>query len=208
MYADLQQYFDRLRAVGMPKKALLTLSARNTSPLYDFLEVYYDGMASRHRAMDSLREDAGFDEEFMLPVGERPSGVGQVLDWLMAHGADANQGPMVNGGAEIPLMQSVGSADPGITAYLLANGADPTRRVVEDSVSRAHRQEPNFFMEELDACLLSAGMAETVNPRYVEAVVQTAALLARHGVKEYRGIDLRLDPRARVMVADGARLPY
>lgn len=167
---------------------------------YKLLDTYYQQCVMHIGSTldvpdDEIPEDDWpINEEVLLDVALRPSGIETAIQALFSFGNDING----SGGHFNALMLAVGYADYYMTRYLLDHGADP--HIWPDTGDPPEWIEQNYYLESLDIAYMNwrfeGGNDES---GFIDAVVHTAELLASQGgLRDFEGICLKVDHQGSV----------
>lgn len=172
------------------------------SYLHEYLDTYYQSHIYRIDACekDDECEDAPFSDELKLPLDKRSSNVSRHLDWFMENGADPNAGEKY-----YPLMRGVGNADAAMTEYLLSHGADPFYDEREGDIPYGGG---NWYIDELDTTMLHESFVTKPDITLFDAILQTAAVLAKYGVTNSGDYCIRIDAETRTVTATQAKVKF
>jgi len=134
------------------------------------------------------------NDEVLLEVEKRPSGICLAINELLDTGHDMN-GSI---GGWNALMLAVGYADNYMTRYLLDHGADP--HIWPDAGGLPEWIEQNYYLESLDIAYMNCRFESgSVESGFIDAVVHTAELLAEQGgLRDFGGICLKVDHQGGV----------
>ena len=129
--------------------------------------------------------DTSYPEELLRPLSERDSGIAEALSVLIDQGYAVHE----SDGCFNALMLAVGSADEPMTAFLLANGADPHTWPDMDELPEEWRQ--NYYLEDIDIHYMDACYDHDED--YKTALVRTAQTFVKmSGLKKFGGLCLLL----------------
>lgn len=170
--------------------------------LYHMLDAYYYNLQGVTVISAAFDEDDYGDEyldELLTPLEAREPPILDCLDWFFQNGANANAGK-----ENFPLMLCVGIADPYITDYLIEHGADPFQEVFENEPDG----RDNWYMEDLDIACFYIYDKTVGNERFNQAILQTAAVLARHGVTSGSYSSIKINQGEREITVNELKLKY
>jgi len=162
--------------------------------LFQFLDSYYWKIWNPNNLCDE-GEDAPYPDELLQPLDKRDPAFMQEIDRLVANTNNINRGEYY------PLSLTVGNADRFLTAYLLDHGADP---FIEDS----SESDQNHFMDILDHAIFSESITNDRDEIYLNALMETAAVLAKHGVTEGGYHCIEINKEDRTLYAHSPRFKF
>ena len=155
--------------------------------IYELVDTYYQSVIYKIDEYDENDEpeDTSYPEELLKPLSERDSGIAEALSVLIKQGYDVHE----SDGSFNALMLAVGSADEPMTAFLLANGADPHTWPDMDELPEEWRQ--NYYLEDIDIHYMDACYDHDED--YKTALVRTAQTFVKmSGLKKFGGLCLLL----------------
>jgi len=155
--------------------------------IYELVDTYYQSVIYKIDEYDENDEpeDTSYPEELLKPLSERDSGIAEALSVLIKQGYDVHE----SDGSFNALMLAVGSADEPMTAFLLANGADPHTWPDMDELPEEWRQ--NYYLEDIDIHYMDACYDHDED--YKAALVRTTQTFVKmSGLKKFGGLCLLL----------------
>ena len=155
--------------------------------IYKLVDTYYQCVIYEIDEYDENDEpeDASYPEELLKPLSERDSGIEEALSVLIKQGYDVHE----SDGCFNALMLAVGSADEPMTAFLLADGADPHTWPDMDELPEERRQ--NYYLKDIDIHYMDACYDHDED--YKAALVRTAQTFVKmSGLKNFGGLCLLL----------------
>ena len=156
----------------------------NSAHIYELIDTYYQCVIYKNDGYEESK-DTSYPEELLKPLSERDSGIAEVLSALIKQGFDVHE----SDGCFNALMLAVGSADEPMTAFLLANGADPHTWPDMDELPEERRQ--NYYLEDIDIHYMDACYDHDKD--YKAALVRTAQTFVKmSGLKKFGGLCLLL----------------
>ena len=159
----------------------------SSAHIYELVDTYYQCVIYKIDEYDEEdeSEDISYPEELLKPLSERESGISEALSILINQGYDVHE----SDGCFNALMLAVGSADEPMTAFLLANGANPRTWPNMDELPEEWRQ--NFYLEDIDIHYMDACFDHDED--YKAALLRTAQTFVKmSGLKKYGGLCLLL----------------
>lgn len=161
--------------------------------IYELLDTYYQCVIYKVGEYDDDREpeDTSYPEELLKPLAERESGIEEALSVLIDQGYDVHE----SDGCFNALMLAVGSADEPMTAFLLANGADPY--TWPDMEQLPEEWRGNYYLEDIDIQYMDACFEP--DEEYKAALLRTAQTFVRvSGLRNMGGLCLVVDENGNV----------
>ena len=189
---DYIQQFETIKAAVEGGRDINELE-QGCSMLNNYLDCYY--LHHRGDDDDEARKDYvpidGFVEETRMPLNQRPSLVLCHLRWLLSQGADPNAGD-----EDFPLMRAVGNLDAHMTDFLICSGAN-AHWDLDDGIQFGCG---NWYVDELDVIALDESFANDRDVKVFDAILATAQVLARHGVRDVHTHCVSIDDDGTVTV--------
>ena len=164
-----------------------------SAQIYELIDTYYQCVIYKVDEYDDDKgpEDTSYPEELLKPLAERESGIAEALSVLIDQGYDVHE----SDGCFNALMLAVGSADEPMTAFLLANGADPYTWPEMDELPEEWRE--NFYLEDIDIHFMDA--CSDHDEAYKAALLRTAQTFVRlSGLRNVGGFCLLVDENGNV----------
>ncbi len=164
-----------------------------SAQIYELIDTYYQCVISKVDEYDGDEEpeDTSYPEELLKPLAERESGIAEALSVLIDQGYDVHE----SDGCFNALMLAAGSADESMTAFLLANGADPYTWPDMDQMPEEWRE--NFYLEDIDIHYMDA--CNDRDEAYRTALLHTAQTFVRvSGLRNVAGLCLLVDENGNV----------
>ena len=120
--------------------------------IYELVDTYYQCVIYKIDEYDDDEEptDASYPEELLYQLPERQSGIFEAMSMLISQGYDVNE----SDGCFNALMLAVGHADEAMTAFLIANGANPHTWPNMDELPEEQRM--NYYLEDIDVHYMDA----------------------------------------------------
>ena len=184
-------------------------SSNKAKWFYELMDTYYQDCIMQIGLYRDVPDDevSEYDwpenDEVLLEVEKRPSGICRAIHELLDTGHDING----SDGGWNALMLSVGYADYYMTKYLIDHGADS--HTWPDKGDLPEPLEQNYYLESLDIaytnCYFESG---SIDSGFIDAVKKTAELLASYGgLRNFCGICLKVDDQGTVSFS-GPRVKF
>ncbi len=156
-------------------------SVGNVAGIYTLIDSYYQLYIMNSDQYQDLVDEAlpeatwPENEELLLPVEMRPSGIGSALQFLLTKGFCVDE---PDGGFNA-LMLAVGMGDYYMTQYLLEQGADPNSWPDMDELPIEFRR--NYYLEDIDIHYMDECDANDGDENCKAALIKTAEVLVKTG---------------------------
>lgn len=160
--------------------------------VFTLMNAYYQRVIYRIDEIDDddWIVDQPFPEELKKPVADRISGIGQALFRLCGMGFDVNEPK----GSFNALRLAVGCGDAPMVKHLIAAGADSNFWPDPDESCDTFN-----YLDVIDTCFMYESFANDCNNDYLDALFQTALVLAEDGrLGPYKGHCLKIDQDGNV----------
>ena len=190
--------FDEIKAYTESGKDINKFHSKE-AVLFFFLDSYYQHDAYGYDDVEDVPEDA-IAEEINLPLDKRQSGILAQMEWLLAQGANIN-----DGGEWLPLMLAVGNLDVAMTEYLLDHGADPNYAGEDDGVPYGCG---NYYIDDLDIAALDESFVTALDRNVFDRILQIAVLFAKHGVTDVHTHCISIDSKTRTVSVSQAKVKW
>ena len=161
--------------------------------IYELVDTYYQCVIYKIDEYDDDEEpkDTAYPEELLCQLPERQSGIFEAISMLIDQGYDVHE----SDGYFNALMLAVGYADEAMTAFLLANGANPHTWPNMDELPEELRM--NYYLEDIDVHYMDACFDH--DEPYKTALLCTAQTFVKmSGLKNIGGLCLLVDETGNV----------
>ena len=167
--------------------------------LFFFLDSYYQHDVYGYDDVEDVPENATA-EEINLPLDKRQSGILEQMEWMLAQGANVN-----DGGEWLPLMLAVGNLDVAMTEYLLNHGADPHYAGEDDGIPYGCG---NYYIDDLDIAALGESFVSAPDRNVFDRILQIAVLFAKLGVTDVHTHCISIDSKTRTVSVSQAKVKW
>ena len=161
--------------------------------IYELVDTYYQCVIYKIDEYDDDEEpkDTAYPEELLCQLPERQSGIFEAISMLIDQGYDVHE----SDGCFNALMLAVGHADEAMTAFLLANGANPHTWPNMDELPEELRM--NYYLEDIDVHYMDACFDH--DESYKAALLCTAQTFVKiSGLRNVGGLCLLVDEKGNV----------
>ena len=169
-----------------------------TACVYETVDTYYQCVIGKIDELDDddVYEEAPFPEEFLLPVEDRRSGIGDALIQLINAGHHVDD---ADGGFNA-LMLAVGSGDAPMVRFLINHGADANKWPEMDETPLPG--EGNYYLDDIDIHYMDESFANDKDIEYMKALHRTALVLVEDAhLGPYSGYCLKIDENGNVSLS-------